>query len=93
MTHVTVELFGMSRLLAGQTEVELDLAGGSSLRDALAALAQEHAALVGPVLAPNGGGLHPCYALSLNGRSFAPDLDATLGPGDRVLILSTPAGG
>lgn len=83
----------MSRLLAGQTEVELKLASGAPLRDALAALGREHAGLVGPVLAPDGDGLLPCYALSLNGRSFAPDLDVPLEPGDRILILSTPAGG
>ena len=93
MTQVTVELFGLPRLLTGKSEVRIELDNSASLRQALAALARQHATLAGRVLPTDGQGLLPPYTLSLNGQSIVLDLETPLSEGDRILILHMPAGG
>jgi len=93
LTRVVVELFGLPRLLAGCSELEVELAPGARVREALAALAHQQASLVGRVLVGDGQGVHPHYSVSLNGDSFSDDLDTPVHQGDRILIMSTPAGG
>jgi len=92
-TRYVVELFGPPRRLARAAEVELHLPDGAVLRDALQALGREAPALLGCVLAEDGGRLVEPYALNLNGRHFASDLGQRLVPGDRILIMLPAAGG
>lgn len=93
MTRVVVELFGLPRLLAGCSELELELASGARLKDVLSSLARQQASLVGRVLSSNEQGVLPHYSVSLNGDSFSDDPDTPVHPGDHILIMSTPAGG
>ncbi len=89
----SVELYGVARLAAGTSAVALSLSPDATLRDALAALAQERPALVGKVLDEAGASLLEGYTLNVNGAAFVADLGAPLREGDAVLVLSAEAGG
>ncbi|MBA2565655.1 MAG: NTP transferase domain-containing protein [Gemmatimonadetes bacterium] len=90
--RVTFELFGPPRLLAGGSEVAVDVPRPALLGSALAALAREAPALVGSVLDVHGIP-SPAYLVSVNGREFTVDRGRTLADGDRLLLLSASAGG
>jgi molybdopterin converting factor small subunit len=82
-----VEFFGVSRDRAGtdQTDVEAETLGG--LLGALAARMPGLAELI------EIDRLHPSLAASLNGDRFISDPGTPLGEDDRVLIVSSDAGG
>jgi molybdopterin converting factor small subunit len=86
--EVTVELFGIPRARAGRGEVAVTAA---TAREALLQLGAACPALAG-LLGPDGR-LSPHFLLSLNGQQFVTDLDYSLRPGDRLLLLSADAGG
>ena len=88
-----VELFGVSRLLAGVKEIEVNLAEGDDVRSVLRALASRCPDLVGPVIRPDLAGLADGQVLNLNGLRFIPDLETRVSPGDALLLLSSSAGG
>jgi hypothetical protein len=89
---ITVELFGVPRLLAGIGRVDLSLPPGADLRAILGALAVRHPRLAGDVVAPDGG-LIEGYVLNLDGREFVRDLGRRPRAGDRILLLAASAGG
>ena len=89
----TVELFGVARLLAKTQAVFLSLPHEATLSDVYSALAERLPILVGRVIAPDWGSLSAGYACNINGLDFAHDPDVKVKPGDRVLILSSDAGG
>lgn len=89
---VHVELLGVARLLARREVVELPVPGTLPLAAFLRALAGELPALVGTVLSEEGellGG----HVLSRNGADLIRDPDEPVHPADRLLLLSTSAGG
>ena len=88
-----VELFGMSRLLAGVKEIEVDLVEGDDVRSVLRVLASRCPALVGPVIRPDLASLADGQALNLNGLRFVADPETRVSPGDALLLLSSSAGG
>jgi molybdopterin converting factor small subunit len=85
---ITIELFGVPRLRAGQGRLDVEAA---TLGDALRALAFACPALDGPVVV--GRGLHAAFRLSLNGERFLDDPEAPLADGDCLLLLAADAGG
>lgn len=89
----TVELFGIARLVARTREVPLTVAPGSTTADVLAALADRHPCLRGPVIDPEGRGLTDGYACNVNGLDFVRRSPAPVAAGDSILILSADAGG
>ena len=89
----TIELFGVARLKAKTTTVPLALPEGAQLRDALAALADAVPSLVGPVLTLDRHALVNGYTCNVNGMDFTRDWRHPLRSGDRLLILSSDAGG
>ena len=98
----TVELLGVARLRAARRAVEVRLGaqrgdhggcGSATVADALIALAAACPALVGPVLTPDGRSLCTGYLLNRNGREFVDRTDAPLADGDRLLLISSAAGG
>ena len=98
----TVELLGVARLRAARGAVEVRLGercgdhgggGAATVADALTALAAACPALVGPVLTPDGRSLCTGYLLNRNGREFVDRTDAPLADGDRLLLISSAAGG
>ena len=90
---VTVELFGVARLLTKTRAVSLTLPLPASLADVLSALAQRLPVLVGRVINPDGAALVSGYACNINGLNFTRSAAAKVNPGDKIFILSADAGG
>jgi hypothetical protein len=89
---VEIELLGVARFLARQETVSLDLPRTTSVADVLLRLADAAPALVGNVLTEHGelvGG----YVLARGATELLRDPEAPVHPGDRLLLLSTTAGG
>jgi len=91
--HCYVELLGPARLAAGVKQVPISVEGPTRASDMLAALADACPALIGPVIDPTGR-LVEGHILNRNGRDFLrdPGNDVVL-PGDRLLLMSSSAGG
>ncbi len=89
----TVELFGPARLAAGVKEIEVPLTEPTRLHRLLPRLAERCPSLVGTILRPDAAGLAEGYQLNLNGRDFLGRRDATIQPGDRLLVIVSSAGG
>ncbi len=89
---VTVELFGMPRLLAGERAVTLAWRAGLTVGDVPAQLVDACPALVGRV-ADATGALAGGLVFNLGGRNFVRDPATPLRAGDRLLLLSADAGG
>jgi molybdopterin-guanine dinucleotide biosynthesis protein A len=90
---VTVELFGVARLLTKTSAVSLTLPQPASLADVLTALAQRLPVLVGRVINPDGAALVSGYTCNINGLNFTRSPVAKINPGDKIFILSADAGG
>jgi molybdenum cofactor guanylyltransferase len=90
---VTVELFGVARLLTKTRSVSLSLPQEASLADVLTALAARLPVLVGRVIKSDGAALASGYACNINGLNFIRSTSAKVNPGDKIFILSADAGG
>jgi hypothetical protein len=90
--RVTVELFGMPRLVAGGREIVIAWHPNLTLSDLPARLVEACPLLAGRVL-DAAGGLATGLAFNLNGRAFVRDPSTALRPGDRLLLLSADPGG
>jgi len=88
---VSVELFGIARMLTKTQSVSLDLNEGATLAQVFSALGEKLPALVGRVL--NAGGLIHGYSCNLNGLNFVRAPDIKVSSGDKIFILSADAGG
>ena len=88
---VSVELFGVARMLTKTQSVSLDLNEGATLAQVFSALGEKLPALVGRVL--NSGGLIHGYSYNLNGLNFVRAPDVKVSSGDKIFILSADAGG
>ena len=88
---VSVELFGIARMLTKTQSVSLDLNEGATLAQVFSALGEKLPALVGRVL--NSGGLIHGYSCNLNGLNFVRVPDVKVSSGDKIFILSADAGG
>ena len=75
---ITVELVGRARILAGQSEVVIALAGDATGRDALSALVREVPALAGGAIDITNTELVGAYLLSHSETGAITDLDAPL---------------
>ena len=89
----TVELLGPARLHAGVRELTVEMDGEVAASDVVKALAARCPALVGVVLDPGRGRMVEGYILNHNGRDFLIDMETPIRPGDRLLLLSSSAGG
>ena len=88
---VSVELFGVARMLTKTQSVSLDLNEGATLAQVFSALGEKLPALVGRVL--NSGRLIHGYSCNLNGLNFVRAPDVKVSSGDKIFILSADAGG
>jgi len=88
---VSVELFGVARMLAKTQLVSLDLAQGATLAQVFSSLGDKFPVLVGRVI--NSEGLITGYACNINGLNFVRAPDAKVNSGDKIFILSADAGG
>ncbi len=90
---VTVELFGVPRLLAKTAAIPLSLPQDATLADVFSALAERLPILVGRIISAERDSLSRGYACNLNGLEFVKNASAKMHSGDRVFILSADAGG
>jgi molybdopterin-guanine dinucleotide biosynthesis protein A/molybdopterin converting factor small subunit len=88
---ISVELFGVARMLAKTPAVTLSLRQKSTLKDVFSALRERFPALADRVIASDR--LTPGYACNLNGLDFIRAPGATVKSGDKIMILSADAGG
>jgi len=88
---ISVELFGVARMLAKTQLVSLDLAQGATLAQVLSALAERLPVLVGRVITSEG--LISGYTCNINGLDFVRAPSAKVNSGDKIFILSADAGG
>jgi molybdopterin converting factor small subunit len=86
---ITLELYGVPQILAGQRSVALR---GETLSALAAALAAHCPALSGPVLDAESDWLRNGYTFVVDGR-FSRDPALPLNPGAAVLLVSSAAGG
>ncbi|RLC67944.1 MAG: hypothetical protein DRI48_00960 [Chloroflexi bacterium] len=93
--RVQVELFGVSRLVAGEKEITLDVEEGATFRDVVRKLAEKYPGMIGDVIQPDCETLHPPNILNLNAqRMIQPhQMDESLSDGDRIILMSMSAGG
>lgn len=88
---VSVELFGVARMLAKTSAITLRLPENSTLAQVFSALGARFPALAGRVI--DSDRLIPGYACNLNGLDFVRSADVAVRPGDKIMILSADAGG
>ena len=90
---VKVELFGIPRIHAGKTAVELAVPYPANRGSLVVALANRCPALLGHGLKEDLTDLQDGYVFNLNGLAFLGEGDFTLANGDSLLLLSSQAGG
>ena len=88
---VSVELFGVARLVAKTQTVALALPEEATLAHVFSALAEKLPVLVGRII--NDHGLIRGYTCNINGLSFVRTPLAKVNSGDKIFILSADAGG
>ena len=86
--NVTVEFLGIPRQRAGRAELPVVPGTIAEVLSAVQRSCPRFTDLMGA-----DGRLAPQYVLSLNGRRFLRELNYSLAPGDRIIILSADAGG
>jgi molybdopterin-guanine dinucleotide biosynthesis protein A len=92
-TQVTVELFGVARLLTKAGTVPLSLSNEATLSQVYAALADEYPVLVGRVITPDKHSLTSGYACNINGLDFVRTGSVKVNSGDKIFLISADAGG
>jgi len=88
---VSVELFGVARLLAKTKDVSLSLARDATLAEVFSALAEKLPMLSGQII--NSDGLVKGYTCNINGLNFVRSPSAKVKAGDKIFVLSADAGG
>jgi molybdenum cofactor guanylyltransferase len=88
---VSLELFGVARMLTKTKAVTLSLPRGATLANVFSALAEQLPVLVGRVIDSNG--LIAGYTCNINGLDFVRVPSAKINSGDKIFILSADAGG
>jgi molybdenum cofactor guanylyltransferase len=90
---VTIELFGVARLLAKAGTVPLSLPKEATLSQVYTALADEYPVLVGRVITPDKRNLTSGYACNINGLDFVRTGGVKVNSGDKIFLISADAGG
>lgn len=88
---VSVELFGVARLLAKTKSVSLSLPQDATLANVFSALTERLPVLLGRII--NSDGLIAGYTCNINGLDFVRIPSAKVNSGDKIFILSADAGG
>ncbi len=93
--RIQVELFGLSRLIAGEKEITLTLEEDATFRDVVRALVKKYPDMVGDVVQADGETMQSPNILNLDGRRMIQPhhMDERLGDGDRIILMSMSAGG
>lgn len=92
--RISIKLFGQFRDLVDRNEVEVDVASGEGVREALSTLVGSHPELEGRILDEEGS-LDPYAVVFLNGRNTRAleESNPSLGEGDVVILIPSGGGG
>jgi len=92
---VDLELFGVSRLIAGSKTLTLEVDEGTTFREIVRLLAERYPDMVGDVIQPDGETLQEPNIFNLNAeKMIQPDqMGGHPSAGDRVILMSISAGG
>ena len=95
---ISVELFGLARVISDRREITLELEPGASDgsvsgKEIVSALAIQEPRLVGSIIRPDGVWLNEGQVANVNGRRYLTEPDERLFDGDRLLLLANAAGG
>ncbi len=94
--RVDVEFLGLSRLATGRKAISLELEAGTTFREIVGRLGQIYPAMIGDVIQSDGETLQaPNALLDLGARQIirADGMGGAPGDGDRLVLMSVPAGG
>ncbi len=93
--RVVIEFTGVSRMLTGKSNVDMDLNPGDTLQQIVISLAKQFPVLIGETFEKDGRNLIPTNVFSLNGEKIIHENELTFQPkdGDRLILLSLLAGG
>jgi molybdopterin converting factor small subunit len=93
--RVEVELFGLPRLIAGESVVTFSLKDQATFRDVVRALVQQYPDMVGDVVQADGETMQAPNILNLDGRRMIQphEMDESPSDGDRIIVMSMSAGG
>lgn len=90
---VTVEFLGLPRRLSGQTEAQIEVREGATLRDVVVELARLFPSFIGQVITPQADNLISPYFFNVGGRLTATSLAQTVDPGEPLVLMFLEAGG
>jgi len=93
--RVHLEFLGLSRLVAGVTEISLDLEEGTTFRDIVPKLGTTYPAMRESVSRPDSETLQNPNAFSLNAKRMiqASQMNDRPSDGDRIILMSMSIGG
>ena len=93
--EVVVEFTGISRMVTGLQEWSCPITSRTTLKEMVSLLAERFPAMKGQIIEKDGNSLIATNLFSINGvKIVKPDeMDETLKPGDRLILLSLLAGG
>jgi molybdopterin converting factor small subunit len=93
MIKCTVEMYGVSPEITDLRKVEVELNGGATLGDVVAALRRKVPALEGAVITKGEDRLTEYYAFAIDVNFQPDDSNIQLKDGDRVVLLLLATGG
>jgi len=93
--QVTLEFFGISRLVVGSKELSLDLEDGTTFREIVRLLSTKYPPLMENVVSPDGETLQEPNIFNQNAQRMIKDseMDGAVQDGDRIILMSMAAGG
>ena len=93
--QVQVEFTGVSRMLAGQKEINLRVNQEATFSDIIRDLGEKYPALIGQIIDKNENSFIATNLFSLNGEKIIQEseMNGAPGDGDRLILISLLAGG
>jgi len=93
--RIQVEMFGLSRIIAGEKEINLSLGENATFRDVVQLLAHRYPDMIGDVIQTDGETMQSPNILNVNGQRMihSHQLDEHVSDGDTLVLMSVSAGG
>ena len=93
--RVLVDFSGISRMITGKSEVEIQLDANATVGDLIQSLSKTFPGLVGEIIDLDGKHLFASNVFSLKGEKIIPEneVDIPLNEGDHLILLSLLSGG
>ena len=93
VVEITIETFGMARMISRQSKFVLNVQNTLSLKEFCGMIADECPSLLRGVIRKDFLGLEDSYVFNLNGELFLNSDELDFHEGDKILIFSSQAGG